>query len=97
MRAADLMSVACLLLCALLLAACASTPAPVQTRTEYRQIPADLIQPLTLPDFTGTTNGDLLDYCADLRQRIELHNVQQMQPLMQLNEHYRALSQGAKP
>lgn len=97
----DWMLGACLLLFVLLLTACASTPIPVQTRTEYQQIPADLIRPLTVPDFVGATNGELLEYCASLRQRIQLHNVQQMQPLMQLNAHYHALSQakrqGAQP
>ena len=59
-----------------------STHPPVKTETvtvyvqQIVQVPSELTQPVTMPDFTITTNSDMADMIIALRHQLDKANGQ---------------------
>ena len=67
-------------LCLTVLSACSSTPVKTETVTALVpiivQVPSELTQPVTMPDFTITTNSDMADMIIALRHQLDKANGQ---------------------
>ena len=66
-----------ILLCLpILLTGCGSSQVAVQTKTIRLLPPAELMEPVPIPEFTATTNGELADAYLDVVDALKRANAQ---------------------